>query len=84
MRTVRVDLSCWQGYSAGASHYYVRITEGGWGERDGRTFRSKFSTYDDAKSYIDEILSAHFPPAQYEYESTGETEIVFVYDRVGD
>jgi hypothetical protein len=84
MGKVRVDVSCWYGYSAGATHYWVKITEGDWNEPDKRTFRSKFDTYEQAKEYVNGILSQHFPPDQFEYESTGETELRFVYDRVGD
>lgn len=82
MQIVRVYISCWYGYSLGATHYWVKITEGGWGEPDGRVFRSKFDTYEQAKAYTDDILSAHFPPEQFEVESTGETR--YVYARQSD
>ena len=77
---VRVDISCWQGYGLGASHYYVKITEGDWGEQGGRVFRSKFETYKEARDYSAGIIDEHFPGC--EVESTGETR--FVYGRSGD
>lgn len=80
MKTVRVDISCWYGYSMGATHYYVKVTEGGWGEPTGRVFRSKFNSYEAARDYARGIIEQHF--AGCEIESTGESQ--FIYDRVGD
>lgn len=79
MKTIRVDISCWKGYSVGASHYYVRIKD----DSGATLHRSKFDTYEAAKAYVNEKLAA-YPPDEYEYESTGETAIRFVYGRVGD
>jgi len=84
MKQVDVNLSCWQGYSIGASHYYVKISYRGVDNESYTAARAKFDTYEAAKAWIDKQLAEYFPPDQYTYASTGETAIQFIYDRVGD